>query len=107
MRPHVELAPELLGDALVERLLRLDAAALGQGDLDRDEALAALDVQVVRVVDQAVGLVLADDLELVLVRHVERFPHRPVHDVADLAAEALRLSAQQRDAYERHGDRLG
>jgi len=103
----IAFSMRVLGDTPVERLLRLDAAAFAQRDLDRDEAVAALDVQVVGVVHQGSGRVLAEDLELVLVRHVERVPHRPVDDVADLAAEALRLSAQQRDAYERHDGRPG
>src|SRR4051794_21250600 len=56
---------EQFGYTSVESALHLDGAAGVQGDLDDDDVVAALDVEVGRVVDQTAGIVLGDDLKAV------------------------------------------
>jgi len=65
------------------RLFLLDGAATGQGDLDQHDAVVAVDVQVVAVVDEPPGWVLGDHLEAVVGRDGDGLDHRRVDDVAD------------------------
>src|SRR5215510_4814165 len=91
LRAHVQLEAQAFDYALVEGLFHLDATAFVQRDLDGDEAVGAVDVEIVRVEDEALARVLGDDLEPVLERHVQGVEHRLVDDVAYLPAEALTL----------------
>ena len=79
-------AREVVGDAAEERALLLQRAAARQRDLDDDDVVRARDAEVARVVDQVARLVLGEELEAIVRRHVDRLDQRAVHRVADSGA---------------------
>src|SRR5947209_825973 len=92
---------EPVGDGLVERLLLLETAALVPGDLDHDEVVRALDAEIARIIEKAVALVLADDLEPVLLRYADR-DKRLIDDAADFLPISGVLALTNVDPDERH-----
>jgi hypothetical protein len=54
-----------------------------------------VDVKIVGIVDQAVRVVLRDDLEIIFRRDVDRIDHRAVDHLADFLAEAFRFALHQ------------
>src|SRR5581483_11646719 len=63
----------------------------------------ARDAEVARVVDQVTGLMLAQELEAVLRRHIDRLHQRLVHGFAQLLSPGGPFSLQYRNSNERHG----
>jgi len=94
---------QIIGDALEERLLHLDGAACIQRDLDQQDVLRVAVAEITAGDVDLVGRMLGDDLEFVVLGHVDDFPHRIVDDFAGLLAERGWLAPDEVDADERHG----
>src|SRR5438552_17786965 len=94
---------EVVGNAAEEGALLRQGPAEADGDLHDHDVIRASDAEIARVVDQVAGLVLAQELEAVELRHVDRLDQRTVDRVAELAAEFRRPALAQRDAHEGHG----
>src|SRR5690349_7180743 len=90
-------------DAAVERALLRQRAADRQRDLDDDDVVRARDAEVARVVHQVTGLVLAQELEAILHRYVDRLYQRLVHRLAELLSPGGPLALQYRNADKWHG----
>src|SRR5215813_5732074 len=102
LHAHVKLPVQPLGKRFVKMLLRFERAPLVQRDLDEDHAVAPGDVEIIRVVDEPGLIMLGDDLEIILGRHLDGLHHRTVDGVADFSAEP-RLPLHERNSYKRHG----
>src|ERR1700733_7071318 len=100
--PQAERSREPVGDRLIKRLLLLDRPALVPGNLDDHQVVAAANVEIVRIEDEIVGIVLIDHLEAVVFRHADA-DQRLVNDAADGRAIGVLLAFAQIDANERHG----
>jgi hypothetical protein len=83
LRPHSRLLGQQLGDLLVQVLLLLQWAPLVEGDLDEDDIVGALDVQLGRVVDQAVFAMLGNDRKLIVFRGANRFDQGTVDAIGE------------------------
>ena len=94
-----------VGDRAVQGALLFHIAAFVPGDLDRDEVVGAGDAKVVRIVDQAVGVVFLDDLEAIILRYTHA-AHGVVDDLADALAIFGVLAFTEVDADEWHGEVL-
>src|SRR5579859_155829 len=92
-----------VGYGLVEGSFLLDCPPRIQGDLDEDAVIGAADAEISRVEDEILRLMLGDDLEAVILRHVDGAAHGVIDHVADALAIVGGLSFDQVDADERHG----
>src|SRR6202020_1747008 len=99
---EAECGREPVGDRLVKRLLLLDRPALVPGDLDNHQVLGAADVEIVRIEDEILRIVLTDHLKAVILRHADA-DQRFMYDAADRLAISSLLAFAEIDANERHG----
>src|ERR1700722_12441300 len=99
---EAECGREARGDCLVKRLLLLDRPALVPGDLDNHQVLCTADVEIVRIEDEILRIVLTDHLKAVVLRHADA-DQRFMHDAADRLAISSLLAFAEIDANERHG----
>ena len=75
-----------IGNRLVERFLLFDGSTVVEGDLNEDAIGRASDAQVAGVDAEIFGWMLIDDLEAVILGHIQRRAHRVVDDFAHGAA---------------------
>src|SRR2546430_8101315 len=94
---------EVVGNAAEEGALLRQGPAEADGDLHDHDVIRASDAEIARVVDQVAGLVLAQELEAVELRHTDRLDQRAVDRIAQLAAEIRRPALAQRDSHQGHG----
>lgn len=69
-RPDADGFRQSLGDGFAERLL-LDGPALVPGDLNHHQVVAAMDAEIIRIEQKMRGVVLADDLETIVLWDVD------------------------------------
>src|SRR5439155_6143094 len=90
---------QVVRHAAEKRALLRERPPRADGDLHDHDVIAARDAEVARVVDQVAGLVLAQELEAVELRHVDGLDQRAVDRVAELAAEIRRPALAQRNSH--------
>jgi hypothetical protein len=74
---------EVLRDGLVQRFFLLQRSAFVERDLDDHQLLGTLDAKVLGVKDEVIGVVLVEDLEVVMIRDVDGAAHGAVNLLAD------------------------
>src|SRR5207244_9847026 len=94
---------QVVRNAAEKRALLRERPPRADGDLHDHDVIGASDAEIARVVDQVAGLVLAQELEAVELRHTDRLDQRAVDRIAQLAAEIRRPALSQRDSHQGHG----
>jgi microcompartment protein CcmK/EutM len=91
-----------VGDGFVEGALLFHGPAAAQRHLDQHAVGRSMDAEIVRITNQVVSVVLGNDLEPIVVRHVDGGAHGLVYDIADCAPIRRGLPFPEIDANERH-----
>src|SRR5262249_55392192 len=101
LAPQPDSRVKAVGNSLVERLFLFCAPSFVPGDLDNHELLGAVDTDIIGVEQEVLGLVLANDLEAVILRHADA-DERLIHDAADFLAVGRVLAFAKIDTNEWH-----
>jgi hypothetical protein len=75
-----------VGDFVIKMLLLLRRAPLVEEDLDHYQIVAPLNVEVLSIENEVVAMVLADDLEAIVLGHACASRKSPVNDFSDRPA---------------------
>src|SRR5262245_10422722 len=92
---------QAVGNGLVERLFLFRGSPFVPGDLDNHEFLGAVNTKIIGVEQEAFGVVLADDLEAVILRHADT-DECLVDDTADFLSVGRVLTFAKIDTNEWH-----
>src|SRR6266702_3406387 len=106
LAPHARMLGEVVGDALVERFFLLLRPAVGHGELDQNEIVAARDAEIVAVIDEVALVVLGDDHEDVVLRDIELCDQRALDALRERLAISSGLAGANCAASERHVELL-
>src|SRR5260370_22290815 len=87
---------------MIERLLLGHGASSVKKYLHDDEIIGAVDAEKVRIEDEVVGRVLADDLKAIVLGNAGGGNHRLLNDLCNLLPEGGILSLLKVDTYQRH-----
>ena len=79
---------QAFGDGFEQQLLFLHRAPFADGDLNEHHAITALDPQILRVVDEMLTVVLGEDLEVVVLGHIDTTAQGSVDVLADAFGES-------------------
>src|SRR5581483_1253339 len=86
---------QLSRDLLVEGQFGLEAASLIQGNLDDQQAVAALDVRIGRIIDQAAMIVFSNHLKMVVGGNSNGAAHSLVDNLPNACAKVGRFAFHQ------------
>src|SRR5262249_19872928 len=100
--PHTQLRIHVVDDALVKRLLLLDGAPRIQRNLDQDEIFAVIVAQIARADIEGFDRMFGDDLEFIVLRHIDHVAHRVIDDFTDRLSIFDGLTPHEIDANKRH-----
>jgi hypothetical protein len=93
---------ETVYQSLVEAFFELDPSAFAERDLDDDDAICALDIEIVKTIDQVVSGMFRDGVEVILVRDVELFHHGLVDNLANPATKFNGPTLHEVNVYQWH-----
>src|SRR5882672_2791653 len=102
LRVELQLALQIRRYALVKSLLLLERPANAERDLDQHDVGRIADAEITRRDVEFLRRVFGDDLELVILRHVDDVGHRAIDDVAQRLAVLHGLAAYEIDSNQWH-----
>src|SRR4026207_962421 len=93
---------QAFGQPFVERLLKFHGPAFVQRNLDDDDSLCGRNIQVLRIIDQAIFIMLSKDLKVIRGWYVDHLHHGLVDNLAQLMAEFDGLALHQGNSDQWH-----
>src|SRR5262249_21150643 len=101
-RPHLQLRIHVVDDALVKRLLQLGGPPRIQCNLDQNDILAVMIAQIALADIEGFDRMFGDDLEFIVLRHIDHVAHRIIDDFTDRLSIFDGLTPHEIDANKRH-----
>jgi hypothetical protein len=93
---------ETVCQSLVEGFFEIDPPAFAERDLDDDDAVCALDIEIVKTIYQVVSSMFRDGLEVILIWDIELFHHGLIDNLANPATKFNGPALHEVNVYQWH-----
>src|SRR5258708_956320 len=104
LAPHFQLVVKVVDNTLVKCLFQVDRASGTERDLDENHIIAVSITHVAFGDVQPFRRMFSDDLEFVILRHIDHVDHGLVYNIAQCLLVLDGFATNEIDTHERHGN---